>query len=320
MDLCFRSISLIPCSVAAAWVRAAFHDCGDFAGNGGCDGSLALEIDRSENNGLQGTIAAYKDICDRRGCSMADALVFGGSLAVEVCGGPALTRSFRPGRIDATAPNAGGRLPGPHMDSAGLTSMFMGRMGFTAEETVALLGAHTLGASHGSDGQGVQVGNFDNTPNRFDNAFFKALVANPSQARLPSDANLMTAEPFKSIVQAFADGDGSNSFFPAFASAFTKMTSLGAKFDGVPATTMATATTTSSSSTTAAFGATPIAPSNGTVPTAATVGDNGSTAPGQALPSPTNLGQKKTSGGEIPMVASGLAVLLAAAGSAMALF
>ena len=240
---------------------------------------------------------------------MADAIVFGGALAVEVCGGPALTQSFRPGRVDATAADGTGRLPGPHLDAACLTSMFMGRMGFSAEETVALLGAHTLGASHGSDGQGVQVGNFDSSPNRFDNAFFKSLVSNAAQARLPSDANLMKAEPFKSIVESFANGDGTNTFFPAFASAYNKMSNLGAKFDSSPAA--ATATTTAGPSATT----TPNGGANGTDPNV--------TAAAGAVPAPgslSNLGQKKTSDGEVPMVASGLAMVLAAAGSALVLF
>jgi hypothetical protein len=98
-------------TIARTWIRAAFHDSGTFdpkSGDGGTDGSLQFELNRGENLGLEPTINFYKGIAQRRRISMADAIVFGGNLAVEICGGPKIP--FKPGRIDATGPNPTGTI------------------------------------------------------------------------------------------------------------------------------------------------------------------------------------------------------------------
>ncbi len=84
---------------ARASIRAAFHDCGSWdqsqGFHGGCDGSLVVattpdvELDRSENNGLQ-TIAAYlKDAASRYGTSVADMIVFAGGKSRPTSSPPA---------------------------------------------------------------------------------------------------------------------------------------------------------------------------------------------------------------------------------------
>jgi len=75
-------------ALARAAIRAVFHDCGSWDSSqgfsGGCDGSLVVgvtpdvELNRPENNGLQGIATYYKDAASRFGVSVADIIVFGG--------------------------------------------------------------------------------------------------------------------------------------------------------------------------------------------------------------------------------------------------
>lgn len=70
---------------ARAAIRASFHDCGTWnkaQGNtGGCDGSLILagELNRPDNNGLQGIGATLQSMAQRYKVGVADMIAFAGS-------------------------------------------------------------------------------------------------------------------------------------------------------------------------------------------------------------------------------------------------
>jgi catalase (peroxidase I) len=132
---------------ARAWIRAAFHGAGTFsnqARDGGNTGAFQFEGDRFENRGLEGTIGFYRDMVSRFGISFADALTFGGIVAVQACNGPDIP--FQPGRLDtARGPGPVNRLPNPHISGTDILGTFVDRMGFTIDETVALIGGgHTV--------------------------------------------------------------------------------------------------------------------------------------------------------------------------------
>lgn len=123
------------------------------------------------------------------------------------------------------------------------------RMGLTAEEAVALMGAHTVGGMHrpfcGFDGHWTE------TAYCFDNSYFMELtdntwelVSNPGeparyQARqsgegderaepltmLSTDVALLRDERFSSHAHGFANDE--SRWFVAFATAFKKLTELG---------------------------------------------------------------------------------------------
>jgi len=73
------------------------------------------------------------------------------------------------------------QLPSSHVHTSQLLGFFQDEFGFTARETVAIIGAHTLGRAFpensGYEGSGGWVGNQD----RLDNGFYATLV---SQGRI----------------------------------------------------------------------------------------------------------------------------------------
>lgn len=129
---------------ARLWIRAAYHDAGTFSSTDttpvGCDGSLQFELDRPENNGLRPAIDFYKQLATKFQISMADAIAFGGIVAVQVCA-PGIQISFSPGRTDAKTANPSGRLPNARISASDILSMFRDRLGFTVNELVALIGS-----------------------------------------------------------------------------------------------------------------------------------------------------------------------------------
>jgi hypothetical protein len=228
-------------SIARLWIRAVFHDAGTFDkgdGSGGADGSLLLseELARPENARLSLSAGFFRNFATRRGCTLADTISFSSIVAIEACGGPKL--DFEPGRVDAIIPNKPGMLPSPFVSGDDIIRMFVDRMGFTAEEAVALIGGgHTVAKLNsrivdGSNRVISEPGGLDGTPERFDNKFFKELVSNPGSlfpgnARIPADSNMANHPVLKVIVRKFANSNGD--FFKAFKSAFEKMIKFGIK-------------------------------------------------------------------------------------------
>jgi hypothetical protein len=242
--------SIVGCNAhARRWIRAAFHGSGTFGlpdRNGGNTGAFLFEGDRFENRGLEETITFYKSIRDRFGVSFADALAFGGIMAVQECGGPVI--AFKPGRID-TAKTAGpeGRLPNPHISATDILGSFVGRMGFLDDETVALIaGGHSVARISASKSESGQEGDGDETPTKFDNAIFGVLLASNvtgNIVRVPGDVSMAKDPRMRAIMERFAKDNGA--FFAAFTRAYGKLMDLGATFESAPIkTTPITPTTT----------------------------------------------------------------------------
>jgi hypothetical protein len=224
-------------SIARDWIRASFHDAGTFnlqLNDGGADGSLQFELDRPENQGLSPTIGFYKGIVDLRGISMADAIAFGAVRAFIVCGSPAV--NFRPGRIDATGPNPVGRLPSSRVSSNETLNLFVGNLGMSVEETVAIVGGgHTVAELDPANNVGdnfVKAGGFDSTVDKFDNRWFAETLANPGNTRVQSDANMLNDPEMKRIFEFFAAAN--ENFFRPFTTSMEKMINAGAKFESSP--------------------------------------------------------------------------------------
>ena len=144
----------------ATTVRLVFHDC-----VGGCDG--CVNINDPDNAGLQNIIerldAAYTN--RRNGfsslMSRADFWVYASLYALrsttalanaacseEACVVPESSLVFTTGRKDCeTAPftDSIDELPGANLNYTGVVYYFREEFGFTDEESIALMGVHTLG-------------------------------------------------------------------------------------------------------------------------------------------------------------------------------
>lgn len=139
-------------------VRLAFHDC-----VGGCNG--CLNLDNASNNGLGVLVASLDTLYTVNGydslLSRADFWALAGIYAVDKaielnnaactsddCQVPESGLVFQWGRVDCdTAPTTTdvGNFPSANWDHSQVMDYFFDEFGFNDIETVALLGAHTLG-------------------------------------------------------------------------------------------------------------------------------------------------------------------------------
>ncbi|KAL2539336.1 Peroxidase 47 [Abeliophyllum distichum] len=172
-------------TLAAGLVRMHFHDC--FVE--GCDGSVLIdstkgntaEKDSPANLSLRGyeIIDKAKEEIEKQ-CpgvvSCADIVAMAARDAVFFAGGPVYDipkgrKDGRRSKIEDTM-----KLPSPTLNSSELIRMF-GQRGFTAQEMVALSGAHTLGVARCSSFK-HRLSNFDTTNNvdpTLDTQFAKTL-------------------------------------------------------------------------------------------------------------------------------------------------
>jgi len=225
----------VPKFKAPAVLRVAFHDAGTFrvaSGDGGANASVAFELDRPESFGLK---RGLRPIMEARAAmagtpaealSLADCIYLAGAYAVEATGGPKLFDIVPIGRVDVQVPDPEGRLPEETLGGAALREHFA-LSGFSAQELVALSGAHTIGGKGFGD------------PLTFDNSYYVTLLAKPwadpkaskedlemlSHVGLPSDKTLADDEQNREWVEAFAKDD--KLFFEFFGKAYLKMSSLG---------------------------------------------------------------------------------------------
>ncbi|OMO61139.1 Plant peroxidase [Corchorus olitorius] len=245
-------------TLAAALVRMHFHDC--FIE--GCDGSILIdstkdntaEKDSPGNLSLRGyeVIDDAKDQIEEQ-CpgvvSCADIVAMAARDAVFWAGGPfyEIPKGRKDGRRSKIEDTI--NLPFPTFNTTELINAF-GQRGFTAQEMVALSGAHTLGVARCSSFKGRLSGSdpllesefaktlsktcsagdnaqqaFDATPNTFDNFYFNALIR--KNGLLFSDQTLYSTPRTRAIVNGYAMNQAM--FFLDFQSAMVKMGRLNIK-------------------------------------------------------------------------------------------
>ncbi|KAJ6469444.1 heme peroxidase [Mycena sanguinolenta] len=154
-------------SIAADWIRFAYHDMATHNvddGTGGLDNSITFELDRDEEN-FPNKYVSYSDVT-----------AVGVVLATVECGGPVI--ALRGGRIDASSAGPPG-VPTPDQSIDDFIETFR-KQGFTQEEMIALVACgHTVGGVHNPDFPTLvppgdipfedNIVLFDGTP-QFDNA------------------------------------------------------------------------------------------------------------------------------------------------------
>lgn len=258
-------------SLAGGLVRLAFHDATTFESTGrfskqqtgGANGSIQLELDRSENRGLAKPLQVVKTVLSSNNnyavskISLADAIALAGAEAIEAIGGPAIP--IRMGRVDsATAdpeflsrvlqgPSRRSKvektLPSAGLDSDGLR-LYFGQLGFTEEEFVALSGSHGLGRHVSLLGMPktclrnltrtcleeapVLLPFVTESVDKFDNAYFKFLLKwNDNDIKL-GDVALIPTDVDLVVDPGLrkwvqAFADDQDAFFPVYTKAYQKL-------------------------------------------------------------------------------------------------
>lgn len=245
-------------SLAGTFIRLAWHSCGTYKAadnSGGSNGArmrFSPEASYGNNAGLDLARAALEPIKQQfPEISYADLYTFSGVVAVEEAGGPKIP--FAIGRTDdqdGSKSDPKDRLPNADMGSRTKTIGHMreifGRMGFSDQEMVALLGAHAMGRCH-TTASGFW-GPWTNAETTFSNEYFRLLLeerwspkfshngkvwTGPDQYEdstgklmmLPSDMALLADPALKKWVEVYAKDE--NKFFTDFAAAFSKLLHLG---------------------------------------------------------------------------------------------
>lgn len=112
---------------------------------------------------------------------------------------------------------------------------FYRRMGFTLDETVALIGGgHSIAnyrRVNNPTERNIPDGPFDPTPYVLDNAWFVEIYRNPRSARIPSDANMLKNPGMNAVIALYAQNPGP--FYQDFCIGMRRLASLGSRyFDG----------------------------------------------------------------------------------------
>jgi peroxidase len=244
-------------SLAAALVRMHFHDCWIE----GCDASLLIDSTK-ENTAEKDSpgnlsVRGYEVIDDAKEeiesqcpgvVSCADIIAMAARDAIFWAGGPVYDipngrKDGRRSKIEDTI-----NLPFPTFNASQLITVFSQR-GFTAQEMVALSGAHTLGVARCSSFKGRLTADsnmdsnfantlsktcsagdnaeqpFDATKNTFDNFYFNSLIR--KSGLLFSDQTLYTNPKTRAVVNNYALNQAM--FFFDFQQAMFKMSTLNVK-------------------------------------------------------------------------------------------
>lgn len=233
--------------------RLAWHSSGTFdkktKAGGSYGGTMvyAPEATDGENAGLEvARDFLYEFDVKYPWLSRGDLWTLGGVVAVQESGGPKI--KWRPGRVDSTDRSLvpkNGFLPDASKEDAKYVRGVFSRMGFSDQETVALIGAHCLGRCHvnrsGFDGP------WSNSFNMFTNDFYVQLLEgwhirkwggkrqyqdddSNQLMMLPTDMVLKTDSLFVKYVKQYAKDQ--DLFFSDFSKAFTKLLENGIDFKG----------------------------------------------------------------------------------------
>ncbi|KAJ8602063.1 hypothetical protein CTAYLR_002789 [Chrysophaeum taylorii] len=242
--------------LAGKLVRLAFHD----SVRGRPNGSVRYELQDPENVGLAVPLAVVEELCGH--LSTADAIALAAAEALAAAGGPIVP--VRLGRRDASEADArflrhpigsGNErdvvrtaLPSPGLSTVGIRRFFGRRLGFSDEETVALMGAHTLGRHVSLLGMSkpclrnltracleaapVRLPFVATAPDTFDNSYFVQLlrwedgtIERGAAAFIPTDVALVLDDRYHKYVEIFARDE--TRFARVFARAFSKLLNAG---------------------------------------------------------------------------------------------
>jgi hypothetical protein len=213
-------------------VRLAFHDAvgfsqalknaGEFPG-GGADGSIVLFPDeqnfvntdgQAPNAGLNENADFVAALVQHHGVSAGDAIQFAMALGLTLCpGGPVVP--FFAGRPNATQISPMNLVPTPNQDVTTILARMLdlGPSGFSPQQVVTLLGAHTAGDQSFVDPTN-QNQPFDSTPFIWDNqVFLEVLFQNNPGGPITVGGNLENTGVFRLASDALFARDSRTACF-----------------------------------------------------------------------------------------------------------
>ena len=216
--------------LARGAIRQGFHDAATWdkgSTYGGADGSLLLsdELTRRDNRGLEEIGAQTRTWYNKYkqyGAGMADMIQVGALTAVVSCPGGPRIRNFV-GRKDNSKAGPTGKLPHPFQDAQSLIDMFSAKT-FTANDLVALIGAHTASKQKFVDTSRPGAPQ-DSTPGKWDTKYYSETLSSDNSTILvfPSDRNLATYSATKDRWNAFAGSGGQQAWKPVSQSLISTM-------------------------------------------------------------------------------------------------
>ncbi|CAO3625105.1 unnamed protein product [Mucor hiemalis] len=229
-------------------IRLTWHSCATYnrhQNNGGSQGGtmrFTEQYSDPANKGLENARNALEPVHEKHPwITYADLYTLGGCVAVEQMGGPHIP--WAGGRFDTEDKDdipPRNRLPDGSLGKGHIIDIFLDRLGFTVQETVALIGAHAVGECHKSH-QGFD-GPWTTNQTQFTNNFYKMLLERtwkekkwdgPRQFEdeethelmmLPTDMAFLE-QPFRPYVELYAEDQ--DKFFEDFKNAFVKLIKLG---------------------------------------------------------------------------------------------
>lgn len=196
-------------NLAPKFVRLGFHDCvPDALFQGGCDG--CVDLSNPDNAGLDIPVNALKTIVEKYtspayGLSRADIWALAALVGSEVSQNDISFPMEYIGRIDCENAHEicykdnGNEQPcrdnrGPHrplpesdMTTSQLLHWFSQHFDFSARETVAIMGAHTLGGAHRENSGFDGAAGWVNNPARLSNGYYNMICAPPGREGAISD-------------------------------------------------------------------------------------------------------------------------------------
>ncbi|EPG76428.1 adenylate/guanylate cyclase catalytic domain protein [Leptospira fainei serovar Hurstbridge str. BUT 6] len=222
----YRIWDSIDLSETGNWLTLAFHSSFIFAADGswlGLDGSIRFpslltdELNSKIQSHLNVLIRIHEELQGEsdgprgnRIPSLSDLIAFAGALAVQKSGGPKISEFSR--RQDSEYPIGRMELP-PNNPNLTDSIDYYARMNFDTKEMVALFGAKTIGRH--------ERGFYTDTPNIFDNRYFKDLLYDGGTKMTAADRALLSSEETKRFITEYALKE--DKFFRAFEQAFAKL-------------------------------------------------------------------------------------------------
>ncbi|TGK18610.1 guanylate cyclase [Leptospira fluminis] len=206
---------------AGNWISLAVYSSSIFEADGswiGLDASLRFPslLNEIKNPRIRGHVSSLLRIHSERKVdsdteiSLSDTIALAGALAVEKTGGPKI--NVFPERLDSKFP-AGRMEKEPETSDIREILDHYARMQLEPKEVVALFGAHTLG-------QGER-GNYTDTPNEFNNDYFKDLLYDGGTRMSVRDRALLSSEDTKRTVLEYAVRP--ERFFSDFSAVYSKL-------------------------------------------------------------------------------------------------